>query len=104
MQLPEVERIIPALAHLKRTIFMKLHVLAPIVAFCACSSLMPGTASSAELSIPSSQRSASGYVYWDDVYPPAVYGPYLRSVEEVRALKANRQPVNARWNGYFYIR
>ncbi len=59
------------------------------------------TASSAELAISPAHRAGyvyrTGYVFWDDVYPPAIYGPYLKSVEEVQALKAQAQPVSARW-------
>jgi hypothetical protein len=65
-------------------------------------------ASAAELSIAPASKSgyyarATGYVFWDDVYPPAVYGPYLRPVEEVRQLKAERQPVSVRWwHGHYF--
>jgi hypothetical protein len=70
------------------------------------SSSATSTASAAELALSPMHRSAhlyrTGYVLWDDVYPPAVYGPYLRSVEEVQALKAARRPVSALWSGYWY--
>lgn len=46
----------------------------------------------------------TGSVFWDDVYPPAIYGPYLRPIEEVVALKAAALPVDAHWRGYGYIR
>jgi hypothetical protein len=64
-------------------------------------------ASAADLPLSPAYRSAhhhyqAGYVLWDDVYPPAVYGPYLRSVEEVQALKAARRPVSVAWSGYWY--
>jgi hypothetical protein len=65
-------------------------------------------ADAAELSIAPPSKSgyyapAMAYVLWDDVYPPAVYGPYLRPVEEVRQLKAQRQPVSVRWwHGHYY--
>ncbi len=69
--------------------------------------LATADASAADLSIAPAHRSgyahATGYVFWDDVYPPAIYGPYLRPVEEVRALKAERQPVSVRWwHGHYY--
>lgn len=44
----------------------------------------------------------TGYVFWDDVYPPAVFGPTLRPVEEVAAMKAEARPVSQRWWGYGY--
>ncbi|QAU48701.1 hypothetical protein [Bradyrhizobium guangzhouense] len=46
----------------------------------------------------------TGYVPWDDVYPPAIYGPQLRPVEEVAAMKAGARPVSQRWWGYWYVR
>lgn len=46
----------------------------------------------------------TGYVWWDDVYPPAIYGPRLRSVEEVAAMKAAALPVSQLWSGYWYVR
>jgi hypothetical protein len=65
-------------------------------------------ASAADLSMTPAPRSGyvhtTGYVLWDDVYPPASYGPYLRSVEEVRALKAERQPVSVLWWHGLYTR
>lgn len=46
----------------------------------------------------------TGLVFWDDVYPPAIYGPQLRSVEEVAVMKAEARPVSQRWWGYWYVR
>lgn len=46
----------------------------------------------------------TGLVFWDDVYPPAIYGPQLRPVEEVAAMKAEARPVSQRWWGYWYVR
>ncbi|EIG58389.1 hypothetical protein FXB41_31200 [Bradyrhizobium canariense] len=46
----------------------------------------------------------TGVVLWDDVYPPAIYGPQLRSVEDVAAMKAEARPVSQRWWGYWYVR
>ena len=40
-------------------------------------------------------------VWWDDVYPPAVYGPRLRPIEEVQALKAERRPISSLWSGFW---
>lgn len=39
----------------------------------------------------------TGVVLWDDVYPPAIDGPQLRSVEEVAVMKAEARPVSQRW-------
>lgn len=70
--------------------------------------LITTAAPAAELALaPAHHRAAdvrTGYVFWDDVYPPAVYGPNLRSVEEVAALKAEARPVSQRWWGYWYAR
>ena len=46
----------------------------------------------------------TGLVFWDDVYPPAIYGPQLRPIEEVAAMKAEARPVSQRWWGYWYVR
>lgn len=65
-------------------------------------------APAAELAFaPAHHRAAyvrTGVVLWDDVYPPAIYGPQLRSVEEVAAMKAEARPVSQRWWGYWYVR
>ena len=86
---------------------MKLPVLALTAVLGAIGpSVTIADASAAELSITPASRSghvhATGYVLWDDVYPPAIYGPYLRSVEEVQALKAARRPVSVLWWGRNY--
>ncbi|SFQ32245.1 hypothetical protein SAMN05216330_12625 [Bradyrhizobium sp. Ghvi] len=46
----------------------------------------------------------TGLVFWDDVYPPAIYGPQLRPIEEVAAMKAGARPVSQHWWGYWYVR
>jgi hypothetical protein len=85
---------------------MMLRSLALGAAFCVLgSSFAVSVASAAELAVSPTHRSAhyyqTGFVLWDDVYPPAVYGPYLRPVEEVQALKAERRPVSAHFRGYW---
>jgi hypothetical protein len=96
---------------LTRIIPMKLPALALTAILGAIGpSVTIADASAAELSITPAYRSGhvhtTGYVLWDDVYPPAIYGPYLRSVEEVQALKAERRPVSVLWWGgnYNYTR
>ncbi|MDE5447249.1 hypothetical protein GWG65_39285 [Bradyrhizobium sp. CSA207] len=86
---------------------MNLRPLAPSIALSALGlALITTAAPAAELALaPAHHRAAyakTGYVFWDDVYPPAVYGPNLRSVEEVAALKAQARPVSQRWWGYWY--
>ena len=75
-----------------------LSVLPPLLA--------TSDASAADVAISPTPRSAyahgAGYVFWDDVYPPAIYGPSLRPVEEVQALKAERRPVSSLWSGYWW--
>jgi len=71
--------------------------------------LTPNAAPAAELAVAPihHHRAANvgtGYVLWDDVYPPAIYGPQLRPVEEVTAMKAEARPVSQRWWGYWYVR
>src|SRR3569623_1845999 len=92
---------------------MNFRAFAPYAAICALGLAMSSTmVSAAELAIPPSHhhhfhRAAvvrTGYVFWDDVYPPAIYGPYLRPVEEVVALKAAAVPGDRHWRGYWYIR
>ncbi|WP_249141053.1 hypothetical protein [Bradyrhizobium liaoningense] len=65
-------------------------------------------APAAELALaPAHYRAATvqgGYVFWDSVYPPAIYGPQLRRVEEVAAVKAQARPVSQLWWGYWYVR
>jgi hypothetical protein len=82
--------------------FVALSAALLVFGSCAATSI----ASAAELALSPAHRSAhhyqTGYVLWDDVYPPAIYGPYLRSVEEVQALKAARRPVSVLWSGYWY--
>lgn len=71
-------------------------------------SVVADIASAAELAVPRAHRAAAvpayrtGYVFWDDVYPPALYGPYLRSVDEVAALKAQRRPAPSLWAWGWY--
>lgn len=69
--------------------------------------LATSVTSAAELALARSHRAAAvqgGLVFWDDVYPPAIYGPQLRPVEEVAAMKAQARPVSQRWWGYWYVR
>jgi hypothetical protein len=82
-------------------VFMKIRVFALTAALFAFGSSL-STVAAAELSIAPAHRSGHvrvtpGYVFWDDVYPPAIYGPYLRSIEEVRALKAAPPPLPSAW-------
>ncbi|TYO61900.1 hypothetical protein FXV83_35750 [Bradyrhizobium hipponense] len=85
------------------TPFIALSVLG-VLSFASTTTPVPA----AELALaPAHHRAAdvrTGYVFWDDVYPPAIYGPNLRSVEEVAALKAEARPVSQRWWGYWYAR
>ena len=90
---------------------MTFRALASGFAFCALGLTMTTTlASAAELAlapIHHHHRAAyvqTGYVFWDDVYPPAIYGPQLRPIGEVVAMKAAARPVDAHWRGYWYIR
>lgn len=88
---------------------MNFRTLAPSIALSVLGlALITTAASAAELALaPAHHWSAhlrTGYVFWDDVYPPAIYGPNLRSVEEVAALKAEARPVSQRWWGYWYAR
>jgi hypothetical protein len=96
-----------------RGLNMNFRALAPFAAICTLGIAMSTTAASAaELAIPPSHHHHShraaavrtDYVFWDDVYPPAIYGPYLRPVEEAVALKAAARPVDQHWRGYWYIR
>ena len=85
---------------------MKFRAVASCFALCAFGLSMTATvASAAELGLAPAHRVArvqTGYVFWDNVYPPAIYGPQLRPVDEVAAMKATAAPVTARWNGYWY--
>ncbi|MHC4044880.1 hypothetical protein [Bradyrhizobium sp. 23AC] len=88
---------------------MTVRALIPSIALSALGlALTASVAPAAELALaPAHQRAAyaqTGAVLWDDVYPPAVYGPQLRSVEEVAAMKAQARPVSQRWWGYWYVR
>jgi hypothetical protein len=70
--------------------------------------LAASATSAAELALARSHARVAtvqgGLVFWDDVYPPAIYGPQLRPVEEVAAMKAQARPVSQRWWGYWYVR
>ncbi|MFK4505549.1 hypothetical protein LPJ38_34230 [Bradyrhizobium daqingense] len=70
--------------------------------------LTASVAAAAELALAKAHHRAasvqSGYVFWDPVYPPAIYGPQLRPVEEVVAAKAQARPVSQLWWGYWYVR
>lgn len=94
---------------------MKIRALALPALLCAFAASAPISASSAaELAIAPLHRhhvhhahyvrAASGLVFWDDVYPPAIYGPYLRPVAEVAALKANALPVSVLYRHGRYVR
>lgn len=88
---------------------MNFRALIPSIALSALGlTLTASMAPAAELSIaPAHHQAASvqgGLVLWDDVYPPAIYGPQLRPVEEVAAMKAQARPVSQRWWGYWYVR
>jgi len=89
---------------------MSLRALVPSIALSVLGIVLTTTiAPAAELALaPMHHHRAAyvqtGYVFWDDVYPPAVYGPQLRPVEEVMAMKAQAQPVSHRWWGYWYAR
>ena len=92
---------------------MKFRTLASGLAACALGLAVTTTiASAAELALAPIHhhhhyRAAyvrTGYVFWDDVYPPAIYGPQLRPIEEVAAMKAAARPVDAHWRGYWYLR
>ncbi|MDA9543886.1 MULTISPECIES: hypothetical protein [unclassified Bradyrhizobium] len=87
---------------------MNFRALIPTIALAALGLTLAASATSAaELALAPSQRAAAvqgGLVFWDDVYPPAVYGPQLRPAEEVAAMKAQARPVSQRWWGYWYVR
>jgi hypothetical protein len=88
---------------------MNFRTLAPSIALAVFGlALTTAAAPAAELALaPAHHRAAyvrTGYVVWDDVYPPAIYGPQLRPVEEVGAMKTQAQPVSRRWWGYWYAR
>lgn len=96
---------------------MLLRSLALSAALCVVgASFATGAASAADLAVSPVHRHyhhhrvaevdtyRTAYVFWDDVYPPAIYGPTVRPVEEIAELKANRLPVDAHWRGYWYLR
>lgn len=88
---------------------MNFRTLTPSIALSVIGlALITTAAPAAELALaPAHHRAAyvrTGVVFWDDVYPPAVYGPNLRSVEEVAALKAAARPVSQLFWGYWYPR
>jgi hypothetical protein len=97
------------LPHLRGINPMNFRTLTPSIALSVLGlALITTAAPAAELALaPAHHREAyvrTGYVFWDDVYPPAVYGPNLRSVEEVAALKAAARPVSQLFWGYWYPR
>lgn len=85
---------------------MTFRALIPSIALAALGlTVTASVAPAAELAVAPAHRAAAvqgGYVFWDPVYPPAIYGPQLRSVEEVAAMKAQARPVSQRWWGYWY--
>jgi hypothetical protein len=87
---------------------MNFRALIPSIALAALGlTVTTSVAPAAELAVAPAHRTAAaqgGLVLWDDVYPPAVYGPQLRPVEEVAAMKAQARPVSQRWWGYWYVR
>ncbi|TQF26984.1 hypothetical protein UNPF46_31905 [Bradyrhizobium sp. UNPF46] len=86
---------------------MNFRAVIPSIALAAFAvALTASVAPAAELAL-AHHRAAyvqTGVVLWDDVYPPAIYGPQPRSVEEVAAMKAQARPVAHRWWGYWYVR
>jgi hypothetical protein len=91
---------------------MSFRAVIPSIALSALLiALTAPVASAAELELaPMHHRAAhaayvqTGLVFWDDVYPPAIYGPQLRPIEEVAGMKAAARPVSQRWWGYWYVR
>ncbi|MGL9621323.1 hypothetical protein QRQ56_25220 [Bradyrhizobium sp. U531] len=88
---------------------MNFRAVIPSIALSALGlALTASVAPAAELALaPAHHRAAyvhTGVVLWDDVYPPAIYGPQVRSVEEVAAMKSQARPVSQRWWGYWYAR
>ncbi|WP_235884801.1 hypothetical protein [Bradyrhizobium frederickii] len=87
---------------------MNFRALIPSIALAALGlAVTVSVAPAAELALATSHRATAvqgGFVLWDDVYPPAIYGPQLRPVEEVAAMKAQARPVSQRWWGYWYVR
>lgn len=88
---------------------MSFRIVISSIALAALGAVLTPTAvPAAELAVaPMHHRAGyapTGVVLWDDVYPPAIYGPQLRSVEEVTAMKAEARPVSHRWWGYWYVR
>jgi hypothetical protein len=88
---------------------MTFRALIPSIALAALGlTATASVAPAAELALARGHRAAAvvqgGLVLWDDVYPPAIYGPQLRPVEEVAAMKAQARPVSQRWWGYWYVR
>ena len=92
-----------------RTVFPSIALPALLVALAAT----PAPAAELELAPMHPHRAVhvrhttyvrTGLVFWDSVYPPAIYGPQLRPIEEVVAMKAEARPVSQRWWGYWYVR
>lgn len=86
---------------------MTFRALIPCVALAALGLTVTASVTpAAELAVAPARAAAvqGGNVFWDPVYPPAIYGPQLRPVEEVAAMKAQARPVSQRWWGYWYVR
>lgn len=86
---------------------MSFRALIPSIALSVLGVALTSTvAPAAELALaPAHHRAAyvqTGYVFADNVYPPAVYGPQLRPVEEVAAMKAQAQPNSRSWWPFWF--
>ncbi|QPF84393.1 hypothetical protein IC762_33100 [Bradyrhizobium genosp. L] len=88
---------------------MRLRALALSVALVTSGLVAADMASAAELAVPYRHHAyhhahharyayQPGYVFWDSVYPPALYGAYPKPVEEVAALKAQASPARTHWS------
>lgn len=84
---------------------MRLRAFALSIVLCTSGLVAADLASAAELGVPHARHAhharyayQTGYVFWDDVYPPALYGAYPKPVEEVAALKAQASPARSHWS------
>ncbi|MBR0959251.1 hypothetical protein [Bradyrhizobium japonicum] len=86
---------------------MNFRAAIPSIALSALGlALTASMAPAAELSVAPARAASvqGGLVLWDNVYPPAIYGPQLRPAAEVAAMKAQARPVSQLWWGYWYVR